>query len=127
MKNRLFLCFFAMIGVGAMITGLCADESTPALPVNLQDRATQTWLLEQTASIAKDPETSAVWAVDQAADMLKGQPAQTAVDYFQGMLYQVKNHSVQRAIRFQLVSLYRSMDRQDKATEQLNELMSEPE
>jgi thioredoxin-like negative regulator of GroEL len=126
MKNRLILCLLPTALAGMMITTLHADDSTPPPPqLSLQDQATQSWLLEQTASIAKDPETAGIWAVDQAADMLKEQQPQTAADYFQRMLYQAKGRGVQRAIRFQLVSIYRAMNREDKATEQLEELMTD--
>ena len=124
MKNRI-LFYLAPLALAAGIYAAHADESAPAPPVNLQDRATQTWLLEQTASIAKDPETAGVWAVDQVADLLKDQPAQTEADYFQRMLFQAKGRAVQRAIRFKLVDLYRGMNRQDKATEQLEALMTD--
>jgi hypothetical protein len=128
MNKRMFLWLMPLALAIGLSTILRADDSAPlATGLSLQDQATEAWLLEHYAAVAKDPDTSGVWAVDQAADIMKAQPAQTSIDYFNRMLYQAKGRAVQRAIRTKLVALYRSINRDDKATEQLEALMTDSE
>jgi hypothetical protein len=126
MKNRILF----WIGPLALAAGLCTilradDMSSAAGTQSLQDQATQAWLLDHFVAVTKDPDGAGVWAVEQSVDILKDQPAQSTIDYFQKMLYQTKSRAVQRAIRAKLVDLYRSTNRNDKAGEQLEALMTD--
>jgi hypothetical protein len=125
MNKRMFFWLMPLALAGGLCAVLRADESAPAAPENLQDAATQAWLLDQYTNVAKDADSSGVWAVYQAADIQKSQPPQNSIDYFQRMLYQTKSHAVQRAIRSKLVDLYRTIGRDDKAIEQLEALMTD--
>jgi hypothetical protein len=126
MKNRILFPIMAMALAAGLCTMLRADDVSSATPQqSLQDQATQAWLLDHTIAVTKDPEGAGVWAVDQTMEILKDQPPQATIDYLQKMLYEAKGRAVQRAIRIKLVGLYRATDRNDKAAEQLEELMSD--
>lgn len=128
MKNRMILWLMPLALAGGLCAILRGDDLSPAAAANsMQDQATETWVLEQYSNIDKDPDSAGVWAVYQSAEILKDQPAQSSIDYFQKMLYQAKGRAVQRAIRTKLIGLYRSVNRDDKAMEQLEALMTDSE
>jgi hypothetical protein len=95
-------------------------EETKAL---LQTVHGYTDVVEGYGRIAKDPQTSGVAAVICANELTKTQPPETSIAYFNGLLSKVSDASVKRAIRFQLVDLYRKAGQRDKAMEQLEILM----
>jgi len=68
-----------------------------------------------------------VAAVGKAAEMLKadGQTPEQQVEFFTKVLYMTKSHAVERTVRMQLVELYKQTGQDDKAMEQLQELMTE--
>src|SRR5206468_5530428 len=72
-------------------------------------------VVDRFSRLARDPAASGVAAVISATDMLKARGADAAIDFFNKTLPQVKNEAVQRAIRLQLVDLYKSSGQQDKA------------
>ena len=73
--------------------------------------------------LAKDPIAAGVAAVVSANDLLKQKGPDAAIEYFSKLLSEVKNESVQRAIRLQLVELYGKAGQPDQALEQLRVLM----
>jgi hypothetical protein len=129
MNKRMFFWLMPLALAGGVSTLLRADDSSPPAgsTVSLQDQATQAWLLDHDAAIDKDGESSGIWAVYQAADIMKDQPTQTSIDYFERMLYDAKDRGVQRAIRTKLVGLYRANNQDDKAMAQLEALMTDSE
>jgi hypothetical protein len=80
-------------------------------------------LVQQFTALSRDPTTAAVMAVSSANDLLHRDSPQAAIDYFNKMLPQVKDQTVQRAIRIKLIDLYKETGQTDKALEQLNDLM----
>ena len=80
-------------------------------------------LVDRFSRLSRDPSTAGVAAVISAADLLKPRGADAAIEYFNKMLPEVKNEAVQRAIRIQLVELYKNAGQQDKALEQLDVLI----
>ena len=56
--------------------------------------------------------------------MLRARGPDTAIQFFNKILPDVKNDSIQRAVRLQLVELYKMSGQQDKALEQLQQLMT---
>jgi hypothetical protein len=80
-------------------------------------------LIERYTELAKDPVAAGVAAVINANDLLKQKGADVAIEYFTKLLSEVKNESVQRAIRLQLVELYGKSGQTDDALEQLRLLM----
>ena len=80
-------------------------------------------LVESYTKLAKDPVAAGVAAVDSASDMLKHKGNDQAIEYFSKLLSEVKNDSVQRAIRLQLVELYGKAGQPDQALEQLRVLI----
>ena len=116
-----------------------ADPFAPAPPFNapgaaagqaMQDAMVQVhilkgWidLVDSYTRLAKDPTAAGVAAVVTANDMLKHKGTEVAIEYFTKLMSEVKNESVQRAIRLQLVELYGKAGQPDQALEQLRMLM----
>ena len=73
--------------------------------------------------LAKDPIAAGVAAVVSANDLLKQKGPDQAIEFFSKLLSEVKNESIQRAIRLQLVELYGKAGQPDQALEQLRVLM----
>jgi thioredoxin-like negative regulator of GroEL len=80
-------------------------------------------LVDRYARMARNPVDAGIAAVINANDLLRPRGTQAAIDYFNKLLSEVKNDAVQRAIRLQLVELYRSGGQEEKALEQLRTLM----
>jgi hypothetical protein len=77
------------------------------------------------ASIALDPASSGVSAVNTASDLLKAQGPDAAIQYFTSVLDATHNFAVARMIRFQLVDLYRQANRPDMALAVLKDIIVE--
>lgn len=82
--------------------------------------------VDRYAKLSRDSVTSGIAAVVATADILRPRGTNAAIDHFNKMLPQVKNEAVQRAIRLQLVDLYKASGQQDKAMEILEQLMIAP-
>jgi hypothetical protein len=80
-------------------------------------------LVERFTRMARDPAAAGVAAVVAVDDMMKKRGPDAAIEYFNKVLPDVKNESVQRAIRIQLVHLYQQSGQSDKAVEQLDALI----
>jgi len=76
------------------------------------------------AHIARDPSNAGIAAVVSTADLLRGRGADAGIDYFTKLLPEVKDAAVQRAIRVQLVELYKQANKPEQALEQLRTLMT---
>jgi thioredoxin-like negative regulator of GroEL len=85
------------------------------------------WLevVDRYIRLARSPVDSGVAAVITANDLLRPRGTEAAIDYFSKMLPEVKNEAVQRAIRLQLIELYKASGQQEKALEQIRVLMTE--
>jgi hypothetical protein len=81
-------------------------------------------LVDRYAKMARDPAMSGIAAVVSANDILRPRGTDVAIEYFTKLLPEVKNPSVARAIRVQLVDLYRAAGQQDQALEQLKQIMT---
>jgi hypothetical protein len=119
------------LALAAGMSGLLrADDAPPAItPQELQDRwqgtDTYLWGVEHAAAIAKDPESAGVLAVIEAHDFLKDKEPQVQIDFFNKALYEAKSRPVQRQIRLVLYRLFRDTNQNDKALEQLEDLMTD--
>jgi hypothetical protein len=124
--KRVF-AWIAPVAVAACVCGLLRADDTPP-PGGFQGSATidassYLWFVEHSAAIAKDPETSSVQAVIEAKDLLRNKDPQVAIDFFTKALYDAKSHAVQRAIRMTLYDLYKGQGQNDKALDQLEQLI----
>lgn len=81
-------------------------------------------MVTQYGKLASDPEASGVAAVVSAADVLRKGGPQEAINFFVKILPDVKQDAVRRAIRLQLVDLYKAANQPDKALEQLSNLIT---
>jgi hypothetical protein len=81
------------------------------------------WWVEQNAAIAKDPEAAGVEAVIDAATLLHDREPQVQIDFFNKALYETKMRPVQREIRMALYQIYKQQGQNDKAMDQLQQLM----
>jgi hypothetical protein len=81
-------------------------------------------LVDRFARLSRDPTTAGVAAVISAADILRPRGADAGIEFFNKMLQSTKNESVQRAIRMQLIELYKQSGQHDQALEQLNQLIT---
>ena len=96
-----------------------------ASPGDQLDRM-RNWLdtVERYVRLARNPIDSAVAAVITANDILRPKGPDAAIDYFQKILPTTKNDAVQRAIRLQLIELYKAKNQPEQALEQLQSLMT---
>jgi hypothetical protein len=81
-------------------------------------------LVDRYGQMAQNPTSAGVAAVITAGDILKAKGNDAAIDYFTKLLPDVKDPSIQRAIRIQLADMYKAAGQADKALEQLRELMT---
>lgn len=81
-------------------------------------------VVDRFSRLSRDPTTSGIAAVIAAADLLKARGADAGIEYFTKAMETTKNDAVKRAIRIQLAELYRNSGQQDKALEQLTELIN---
>ena len=82
-------------------------------------------IVERYSKITKDGTTAGVAAVVAATDLLRPAGNAASIEFFTKMLEETKNASVKRAIRLQLVDLYRLTGDREKALDQLKILMTE--
>jgi hypothetical protein len=80
-------------------------------------------LVERYSRLSRDPSASGVAAVITTADILRPRGHQVVIDTFEKMLADVKNDAVARAIRLQLVDLYRQSNQPEKALTLLADLI----
>jgi hypothetical protein len=82
-------------------------------------------VVERFAKMTRDPAAAGVAAVVSASDILRQRDRgpEAAIEYFNKTLPEVKNEAVQRAIRIQLIDLYKQSNQADKALEQLDLLI----
>ena len=81
-------------------------------------------MVEQSARLSRDASSSGVAAVIMAGDLLKKKGPEASINYYNGLLPDVKDPAIERAIRFQLVELYKRTDQQDKALSELTRLIT---
>ena len=81
-------------------------------------------LVESMSRLSKDPNAAGVAAVISAADVLKPRGPDAAIDYFNKLLPDTKSPAVQRAIRIQLIDLYKASGQQEKALDQVRTLVT---
>ncbi|HEV8379896.1 MAG TPA: tetratricopeptide repeat protein, partial [Tepidisphaeraceae bacterium] len=81
-------------------------------------------VFDRYSRLSRDPTAAGVAAVVTAGEILRARGADTAIAYFNKVMPDVKNESVQRAIRLQLIELYKMSGQQDKALEHLQNLMT---
>jgi hypothetical protein len=84
-------------------------------------------LIDRYARLSRDRVACAVAAVVSADDLMRGRPPEEAIAFFNKMLDETKNETVQRAIRLQLVELHGKNNQSDKALEHLRILMLSPQ
>ena len=82
-------------------------------------------VFDRYSRVSRDPTAAGVAAVVTAGEILRARGADTAIAYFNKVMPDVKNESVQRAIRLQLIELYKMSGQQDKALEHLQALMTQ--
>lgn len=77
--------------------------------------------------LSKDSTAAGVASVLTAADVLRPRGNAAAIEYFNKLLPTVKDPAIDRAIRLQLVDLYRATNQSDEALKHLEMLItSEP-
>ena len=81
-------------------------------------------VVDRYARLAHDPGLSGIAAVVAAGDILRPRGADVAIAFYEKALPEAKIPAVQRAIRLQLVDLYKVAGKQDQALEQLKAMMS---
>ena len=116
------------MALGAMACGMLrADDSPPPASSGATDtwqtRDESIWWIEHTAAIAANADSSGVQAVIEARELLKSRDPQVSIDFFNKALYDVKNRAVQRQIRMTLYDIYKDQGQNDKAMDQLQQLM----
>jgi len=116
------------LALGAIFCGLLRADDSPPPPAgsatdSWESRDASVWWLEHTAAIDSAADTSGVRAAIEAQELLKSREPQVAIDFFNKELYEVKNRPVQRQIRMALYDLYKQEGQNDKALDQLQQLM----
>jgi hypothetical protein len=79
--------------------------------------------VDRFSKMTRDPAAAGIAAVVSASDILRQRGPEAAIDYFNKTLPDVKNDAVQRAIRIQMIDLYKQSQQTDKALEQLDLLI----
>ena len=79
--------------------------------------------LEQNVRLAKDADATGVEAVIYAAAMFHDKDPQAEIDFCTKALQDTKSRPVQREIRLELFQKYRQLGMDDKALDQLQQLM----
>jgi hypothetical protein len=80
-------------------------------------------VVDRFARMTRDPAAAGVAAVVSTSDILRQRGPEAAIEYFNKTLPEVKNEAVQRAIRIQMIDLYKQSGQSDKALEQLDILI----
>jgi hypothetical protein len=80
-------------------------------------------VVEAFSRLSRDPNQAGIAAVLGAADILRPRGTDAGIEYFTKLLPEVKSPAVQRAVRLQLVDLYKAAGKQDDALAQLREVM----
>jgi len=81
-------------------------------------------VVERASKIARDPTGTGVTAVFVAGTMLKQRSPSDAIEFWTKTLPETHNDAVRRAIRAQLVELYKQTNQPDAALEQLRTLIT---
>lgn len=81
-------------------------------------------LVERFTKLSEDASTSGVSAVINLTEVLRPKGAQVIIDELNKLLPTVKDATVARAIRLQLIDFYRASNQPDKAIEQAEILIS---
>src|SRR5262245_34295424 len=80
-------------------------------------------VVDRFTKLAQDPNSAGVAAVVAATDLLRQRGPDAAINYLSKTLPDVKSPAIQRAIRIQLIDLYKQAGQSEKALEQLDALM----
>lgn len=80
-------------------------------------------LVDKYTEMAKDPSASGVSAVVTLAELAKQQGPSVAIEKLNALLPEAKDDAVKRAIRLQLIDLYKASGQIDKAIEQAETLI----
>ncbi|WP_428936876.1 tetratricopeptide repeat protein [Fontivita pretiosa] len=110
---------------GGMGMGMRAPGAGGAEMMKLEMLRNYIDVVDRFARLARDPGAAGVAAVVSATDILRARGTDAAIEHFNKVLPDVKNGAVQRAIRIQLVDLYKQAGQADKALEQLDALMKD--
>ena len=81
-------------------------------------------VVERFARLARDPTSAGIAGVIAAGDLLKPRGTDAGIEFFTKALETAKNDAVRRAIRIQLVELYKQSGQHDKALEHLTDLIN---
>lgn len=130
--NKLLL-IVALLALGASVCGMLKADDPAAAPLagvrqgpgpdSLQANNEYASFVEHNAEIAKDAEATGVEGVIYAAALLRDKEPQVQIDFFTKALHDSKLRPVQREIRFALFQIYRQQGQNDKALDQLRQLM----
>jgi thioredoxin-like negative regulator of GroEL len=115
------------MGPGGGMAGMGGGAAGPGMERRLQQfEAMRGYLdiVDKFGRMARDPAMSGIAAVVSAGDILKPRGTDAAIEYFTKLLPDAKNPSVIRAIRLQLVDLYKASGKQDQALEQLRTIIT---
>lgn len=78
-------------------------------------------IVEQMTEVAKDPDAAAIAAIISVSDH---HDEREQVEFLEGVLQETSSETVRRAIRMQLIEVYKHSDRMDKAAEQARMLIT---
>jgi hypothetical protein len=80
--------------------------------------------VDRYSQLTTDATNMAVAAVLQASELLKPRGAEAQIQYFEQLLPQVKNETVRRAIRLQLIDAYKQANNPERALDELQTLIT---
>jgi hypothetical protein len=81
-------------------------------------------MIEQSARMSRDASASGVAAAVMAGDLLRKKGPEAAISYYTGLLPDIKDPTIERAVRFQLVELYKRTNQEEKALGELTRLIT---
>jgi lipopolysaccharide biosynthesis regulator YciM len=83
-------------------------------------------LVTRYTELSRDETTAGVSAAVTAGDLLRARGGDAAIAYFEKLVPEVRDPAVNRAVRFQLVELYKAAGKNDQALEQLRIIITDP-
>lgn len=99
--------------------------STRIAPAAYQVEVMRSWMdtVDRFVRLSQDPVASGVAGVITAVDLLRPQGPEATLDYLNKLMSETQNATVRRAIRLEMIEMYKATGQRDKALDVLHELI----
>ena len=99
--------------------------ATRIAPAAYQVEVMRSWMdtVDRFVRLSQDPVASGVAGVITAVDLLRPQGPEATLDYLNKLMSETQNATVRRAIRLEMIEMYKATGQRDKALDVLHELI----